>query len=117
MTSPRNILESAKPDNINLLHRRMVGLGLDVDAWLDMEPAILRDLQRACSACGSRSKCVDVVAHLEDPIRYDGMDHCPDAAGLRTLLALQGFLNKNLTMEQAIERLGDHPQMAPFETD
>jgi hypothetical protein len=30
---------------------------------------------------------------------------------------LQGFLNKNLTMEQAIERLGDHPQMAPFETD
>ena len=118
MTTFQNFLESTWPDEINLLHRRMTVLRLDVDAWLDKEPAMLADLQRSCSACVSRCQCAyDLITYLEEPTWADWRDYCPDAAGLRILLALQGFLKKNLTIDRAIERLGDHPQVAPIETD
>jgi hypothetical protein len=96
----------------------MTVLGLDVDAWLEMEPQMLADLQRSCSACASRSECAyDLMTYFEEPTGTDWRDYCPDEAGLRTLLTLQGFLKKDLTIGQAIERLGDHPQAAPIETD
>jgi hypothetical protein len=79
---------------------------------------MLADLQTSCSACASRSECADdLMTYLEERAWTGWRDYCPDEAGLRTLLTLQGFLTKGLTIDQAIERLGDHPQGAPIETD
>ncbi len=114
----RNFFESVPPEDINLMHRRMAMLRLDVDAWLDTEPAMLADMQQSCSACASRGRCAyDLMLQLDEPTWHDWRDYCPNAARLRTLVALQGFLKKNLTIDRAIERLGDHPQVAPIETD
>ncbi len=113
----RNFFESVPPEDINLMHRRMTMLRLDVDAWLDNEPAMLADMQQFCSACASRGRCAyDLMLQLDEPTWRDWRDYCPNAARLRTLVALQGFLMKNLTIDRAIERLGDHPQVAPIET-
>jgi hypothetical protein len=118
MSMFRNFFESAPPDEIDVLRRRMTMLRLDVDAWPAAEPAMLADMQQSCAACASRSRCAyDLLLELDEPTWRDWRDYCPNAARLRTLVALQGFLKKNLTIDRAIERLGDHPQVAPIETD
>jgi hypothetical protein len=86
----RNFFESVPPEDINLMHRRMAMLRLDVDAWLDTEPATLADMQRSCSACASRGRCAyDLMLELDEPTWRDWRDYCPNAARLRTLVALQ----------------------------
>ena len=98
----RNFFESAPPNDIILMHRRMTMLRLDVDTWLDTEPAMLADMQQSCSACASRGRCAyDLMLQLDEPAWRDWRDYCPNAARLRTLVALQGFLKKNLTIDRA----------------
>jgi hypothetical protein len=95
--------EGTGTDETNLLHRRMIVLGLDVDAWLSMEPAMLADLDESCSACASRGQCAyDLAIHLEEPTWPDWRDYCPNTARLRMLVALQGFMKK-----EAHNRTGD----------
>ena len=86
-------------DETNLLQRRMSVLRLDVDAWPQREPAMFVDLEESCSACASRNLCAyDLAADLEE--RWaDWRDYCPNAGTLRTLVALQRLLKKNLPIE------------------
>ena len=59
------------------------------------------DLEKSCTACASRNQCAyDVVPHFEEPTWSDWRDYCPNAAKLRMLVALQGFLKKNLPIER-----------------
>jgi hypothetical protein len=89
------LFESAPPDDMNLIHRRMTMLRLDVDAWLDSEPAMLAGMQKSCSVCASRGRCAyDLMLQLDEPTWRDWRDYCPNAARLRTLVALQSFLKK-----------------------
>ncbi len=86
---------------MSLLQRRMIALRLDVGAWLDMEPEMFGELQRSCDACSSPGQCAyDLGAHLDDPTWHDWRDYCPNAARLRMLVALQGALTMNLTIDR-----------------
>jgi hypothetical protein len=101
MTSLPHPVESARLDETHLLQRRMTVLRLDVEVWPNMEPAMFVDLEKSCSACASRNQCAyDLLAHLEEPTWSDWRDYCLNAAKLRMLVALQGFLKKNLPIER-----------------
>ena len=94
-------LEGTRPGEMSLLQRRMIALRLDVGAWLDMEPEMFGELQRSCDACSSPGQCAyDLGAHLDDPTWHDWRDYCPNAARLRMLVALQGALTMNLTIDR-----------------
>ena len=55
------------------MHRRMAMLRLDVDAWLDTEPAMLADMQQSCSACANRGRCAyDLMLQLDEPLGMIG---------------------------------------------
>jgi len=45
------------PDGSDLLHRRMTTLQFDPERFSSAELAALRDLQRVCTLCGSKSLC------------------------------------------------------------
>jgi hypothetical protein len=118
MTTLLDFFASTRLDETELLQRRMVALGLDVEAWAHFEPVMLGELQGLCAACASRQRCAyDLVTHFDDPTWPDGRDYCPNVAKLDMLSALQSFLRSGLTIEQAVGRFADHPQAAPVETD
>ena len=101
MTSLPHPVESGWRDQTHLLQRRMTVLRLDVEAWPNMEPAMFVDLEKSSSACASRNQCeYDLKVHLEQPTWSDWRDYCPNAAKLRMLVALQGFLKKYLPIER-----------------
>jgi hypothetical protein len=99
MTSLPHPVESAGRDETNLLRRRMTVLRLDVEAWPRSEPAMFADLQESCSACVSRNPCAYDLAAYPEEGWADWRDYCPNAATLRMLVALQGFLKKSLPIE------------------
>lgn len=111
-------LPEAKPDETELLQRRMLVLRLDTEAWARFEPAMVCELQRLCAACSSRQQCAhDLVTYFDDPTWPGWRDYCPNAAKLNMLSALQSFLRSGLTIDQAVEQYVDHPQAAPIERD
>ena len=73
-----------RSDAANLLLRRMAALGLNAEALGRMEPAVLRDLQRLCSLCATKKRCMKELAR--DPADAVWREHCPNAG---TLAALQ----------------------------
>jgi hypothetical protein len=113
-----DLLQGATVDETELLHCRMLVIGLDIDAWIRSEPVMLSDLKRTCVACSTRPQCgQDLISHFDDPNWPDWRDYCPNAAHLNMLSALQGFLASSLTIEKAVERLANHPQSASIATD
>ena len=83
MTTLLDFFESTRLDETELLQRRMVALGLDVEAWAYFEPVMLGELQGLCAACVSRQRCAyDLVTHFDDPTWPDGRHYCPNAAKL-----------------------------------
>lgn len=77
-----DMLELTKraPDSAALLYRRLEQAGVDVRA---LDAAVLRDMQRCCSGCESKSQC----AHeLEDkPKAASWPDYCPNQPTLDAL--------------------------------
>jgi hypothetical protein len=63
-----------------LLHRRMETLGIDA---AQIDPAVLRDLERACAACENDQEC----AHELDtrPQQAGWPRYCPNATTLEAL--------------------------------
>lgn len=74
------VLASLGPNATDLLDRRMAALGLDPIATA---PHTFRDLQRICSFCESRRRCLRDLAR--DPAIPAWKDYCPNA---KTLMAL-----------------------------
>jgi hypothetical protein len=77
-------LVSSGPDAADLLDRRLEALHLDRDELKRNEPAVLRDLQRLCSFCESKGRCMRDLAR--DPDNPGWVGYCPNAP---TLTALQ----------------------------
>jgi hypothetical protein len=78
-------LAAKDPDSANLLYRRMAILHLDPETLARDELGVLRDLQRNCSLCESRRRC---VADLAKGARGSGWeDYCPNTMTLCALVA------------------------------
>ncbi|HEX2724404.1 MAG TPA: DUF6455 family protein [Beijerinckiaceae bacterium] len=76
----------ASTDNALLLSRMMAALGLDAEEVARELPAIMRDLERACAACGSKSRCRHDLDSGDAPAR--SADYCPNKPTLSALQAV-----------------------------
>jgi len=70
----------------DLLLQRMAALDLDDKEVTRLEPATMHDLQRLCTLCRARKRCVRDLARA--PLDPRWKDYCPNAA---TLLALDAM--------------------------
>jgi hypothetical protein len=63
----------------------MEHLKLDTADIARVEPPVIRDLQRVCTLCESKRRCMrDLAKRPSDPV---WQDYCPNAMTLRALLA------------------------------
>jgi Family of unknown function (DUF6455) len=78
------VLAAKRPDSADLLHRRLALLRLDADYIAVADGvAVVRDLQRVCTACDSKARCArDLAAH---PSTANWQDYCPNADTLEAL--------------------------------
>jgi hypothetical protein len=79
----RAILRHA-PDDAKLMRRRMAALELDPERLARRQPGVMRDLERLCSICPTKKRCVKELA--QDPDNPAWREHCLNAL---TLSALQ----------------------------
>lgn len=70
--------------SVDLLHRRLAGLGLDVEEIARISPLLLADLERTCAACADRGRCVADMAE-GGPLPDGWESYCPNAGTLKTL--------------------------------
>jgi hypothetical protein len=71
-----------------LLNRRLKLLGFDPKQLKDREPAAVRDLERCCALCGSRTRCARDLATRPESTAWK--DYCPNQHTLTALMPLQG---------------------------
>jgi hypothetical protein len=76
------------PDEVSLLPRRLVELGLDPDEIARLEPALFRELHWHCTMCDSKGECSvdlagDAVTWTDRTDAWHG--YCRNAATLRLL--------------------------------
>jgi hypothetical protein len=77
------VLAGKWPGSADLLSRRMDEL--ELDPATQVEPAVVRDLQRVCSLCVSKRKCShDLASHSSDPA---WREYCPNVETLDALIA------------------------------
>jgi hypothetical protein len=82
------ILAGKWPDRLDLLSQRTEELKLDLAEIGQVEPRVVRDLQRTCALCASKRRCRhDLVDNPADPA---WQDYCPNAMTLTALLAERG---------------------------
>ena len=86
--SPTELRAVAKqgPEAANLLLERMAVLDLDPAEVAQVGPETFRDLQRVCSLCESKRRCMRDLAH--DAAAPQWQDYCPNAQTLMALDAL-----------------------------
>ncbi len=64
---------------------RMAESRLDATEITQVEPQVIRDLQRVCTFCTSKRKCAhDLASNPSDPV---WQDYCPNATTLQALIA------------------------------
>ncbi len=77
------VLAGKWPDSADLLTRRVEALGLDAREITREDPQTMRDLQRVCTVCASKSECEhDLARQTKNP---DWQDYCPNAATFTAL--------------------------------
>jgi hypothetical protein len=79
------VLAGKSRDAADLLYRRMAILHLDADLLGLAEPGVLRDLQRNCSLCDSRGRCVSDLAKGAGDSGWE--EYCPNTVTLLALVA------------------------------
>jgi hypothetical protein len=77
------VLAAKRPDSADLLYQRLASLHLDADKIAVAEGAVLRDLQRHCSLCGTKGKCARDLANGSPAA--DWQEYCPNAGTLEAL--------------------------------
>ena len=80
-------LMAASADDALLLSRMMQALGLDAEEVARELPATMHDLERACAACDSKSRCHHDLDSGEAPAGW--ADYCPNKATLSALQAVR----------------------------
>jgi hypothetical protein len=84
--STNDLLEVAShPEGtMGLLERRLAALDLTEEEIRELSPMLLRDLQRTCTTCSDRQRCIDDMQ--EDPLAPGWESYCPNSGTLRTLI-------------------------------
>ena len=78
------VLAGRWPGSTNLLSQRLERLDLDTGNIEQMEPYVLRDLQRVCTLCASKRRCErDFAANSGSAWE----EYCPNASTLHALIA------------------------------
>ena len=74
------------PDAADLLMTRMAAMGLDRAEVSEVEPGMLRDMQRACALCSHHRRCTGDMARRPDDESWQS--YCPNVATLKALNAM-----------------------------
>jgi hypothetical protein len=80
-----SILVGKWPDAADLLYWRMNEVHLDRKEITQLEPEVMRDLQRVCTVCGSKRRCEHELA--KNPSDPAWQRYCPNATTLLALVA------------------------------
>jgi hypothetical protein len=75
-------LANRGPDSAKLLDQRLAADGIAPDS---IEPAVMRDLQRCCSNCDSKSECAHDLKQTTQPAKWPS--YCPNAETIEALSA------------------------------
>ena len=76
-------IAAKRPDAADQLTLRLEALHVDSAALRRDEPLVMRDLERVCTQCGSKRRCVrDWVRHPDDQA---WREYCPNAMTLDAL--------------------------------
>ena len=78
-----SVLAGKWPDPTDLLYWRMNEIKLDRKEVTEIEPQVMRDLQRVCSVCGSKRRCAHDLA--SKPSDSAWQKYCPNATTLSAL--------------------------------
>jgi len=77
------------PSGSDLLNERMTALRLDPNRFSPGELGALRDAQRVCTLCGSKTTCKHDLA--ENPTSGDWRSYCPNVDTLAQLQTARWF--------------------------
>lgn len=78
-------IAAKRPDAADQLKLRLEALHFDPAALRRDEPLVMRDLERVCSTCGSKRRCVRDWVRFPDDAAWRG--YCPNAMTLDALAA------------------------------
>jgi hypothetical protein len=67
----------------DLLRRRLSALRINPKRLSRAQPAVMRDLEKVCSLCGSKHRCERDLAH--GPVDPRWRDYCPNAQTIDAL--------------------------------
>ena len=76
-------IAARRPDAADQLKLRLEALHIDAAALQRDEPLIMRDLERVCTQCGSKRRCVRDLARFPDDTAW--LAYCPNANTLDAL--------------------------------
>jgi len=76
-------LAAKGPGSADLLEKMLIALRVDPTALAQSNPAVMRDLQRLCVACGQKGRCQHEL--IEGTAAEHFRDFCPNAFTLDAL--------------------------------
>lgn len=80
------LLASRDPGSADLLYRRLALLGMDTAKIKAALPQVLRDMQRCCSECNQKGRCVHDLEAGTGPLMPD---YCPNAETLAAVAIMK----------------------------
>ena len=96
-----SVLAGKWPDAADLLYLRMKEVHLDRKEITQLDPDVMRDLQRECTVCGSKWRCEHELAkNPSDPV---WQKYCPNATTLLALAAEFGWPLANAAIEAVLD--------------
>ena len=82
------VLAGKWPDSTDLLSQRMRQINLDAAKIVQVEPQVVRDLERVCTLCASKRRCSRDFAKGQSASSWQA--YCPNTMTLRALTADAG---------------------------
>jgi len=79
------VLAGKWPHSADLLARRMQQIKLDAAEIVQVEPEVVRDLERVCTLCASKRRCSRDFAKERSPSSWQA--YCPNTMTLKALIA------------------------------
>jgi glycerol-3-phosphate dehydrogenase len=79
------VLAGKWPNSADLLARRMRQIKVDAAEIVQVEPEVVRDLERVCTLCASKRRCSRDFAKERSPSSWQA--YCPNTMTLKALTA------------------------------
>ena len=76
-------IAAKRPDSADQLKLRLEALHLDAETLRRDDPLVMRDLERVCTTCGSKRRCVRDFVRYPDDTTWRA--YCPNAMTLDAL--------------------------------